>query len=263
MRFFVARGADGIIDAHTPACRSHPSGDTMKFARLPIGLLALALIGCNGSAADSHDRRLDALMPTTSEELEAAKAQLWELPEEQRKLLIEYFVRKNLGDDFFGEGVPQGITFAQALEEQRAYVAEQNTDEARLARRQAEAVQQMREAMRATLPQTAISRAEDGSEHLQITARFINEGVLGIKAFKGRLTLTDQFDEVVSILDIRNDDAIDAGQVLQWQGSRPLQQDAHNDDRRLAALKPGQYRVRWEPSEMLFADLTRIRIPGE
>jgi hypothetical protein len=234
----------------------------MKFSQLPISLLMLALIGCN-NASNGHDPRLDAPMPTTSEALEAAKPQLWALPEEQRNLLIDYFVRKNLGDDFFGEGVAEGITLAQALEEQRAYVAEQNTDEAKLTRRRAEAVQQMRQAVRAHLPKTGIERADDGSEHLHITATFTNEGTLGIKAFKGRLTLTDQFDEVISSLDIRNDDAIESGHVLQWQRSRALRQDEYNDDRRLGSLKPGQYRVVWKPSEMLFADLSRIRVPAE
>lgn len=234
----------------------------MRFSQLPISVLMPALIGCS-NATNSHDRRLDAPMPTTSEELEAAKPQLWALPEEQRNLLIDYFVRKNLGDDSFGEGVAEGITFAHAFEEQRAYVAEQNTDEAKLARRQAEAVQQMRQAVRADLPKTSVERVDDGSEHLHVIATFTNEAALGIKAFKGRMTLTDQFNEVISSLDIRNDDAIEAGQVLQWQGSRLLRQDEYNDDRHLGTLKPGQYHVLWEPSEMLFADLTRILIPSE
>lgn len=46
-------------------------------------------------------RRLPALTPPRDYRFnEVAKTQLWELPEEERRLLIEYFVRKNLGDVF-------------------------------------------------------------------------------------------------------------------------------------------------------------------
>lgn len=121
----------------------------------------------------------------------------------------------------------------------------------------------MREAVPVRLPKTGIERADDSNEYLHITATLTNECTLGIKAFKGRLTVTDQFDKVISSLGIRNGDSIQSGQVLQWEGSRVLQNNEHHDDRRLGSLKPGQYRVLWEPSEMLFADLARIRVPSE
>lgn len=233
-------------------------------------VLAVLLAGCS-------DPR-NAALPEDMAKLESIKPQLEKLPEEERKLLVGYVMRRSLQGLIPGLGKEApalpASTVGQAIEAQRKYVVDQEARQAaeKLALEQAKAkreavVKAMRELVSVSLISKRIEaeRGYSGIEmdrHLMVSFMFKNNSDKDIAGVKGRIEARDLFGDEISAFQISNDDTIKAGASIVWKGGRSVKYSlGNNKDEKLAEMGDDKFTLVWEPQAIVFADGTKADLP--
>lgn len=233
-------------------------------------VLAVMLSGCS-------DPR-NTPLPDDVTKMESIKPQLEKLPEEERKLLLGYVVRRSMQGIFPGiaKEVPalSAGTIGQAIDAQRKYVADQEVRQAaeKLALEQAKvkreaAVKAMRELVSVSLvsKRIEVERGYSGIEmdrNLNIAFMFKNNSGKDIAGVKGMIEARDLFGDEISAFLISNDQTIKVGESIVWKGSRSVKfPRGDNKDEKLAELGDDKYTLVWLPRAIVFADGTKAVEP--
>src|SRR5207302_1995775 len=152
------------------------------------------------------------------------------LPPEDQELFAGYVMRHTLGRVFLKDQkpIPAGTTIAQAVDEQRSFLANEHTKEEaekalseklRLEREKAQ------EAMRSSVTVTVVSKklaretGDSGIEFdrkLQVVFGFKNNTQKSIAGVKGTLEALDLFGDEISGFAISYDTTIAAGASASW-----------------------------------------------
>jgi hypothetical protein len=220
-------------------------------------------------------------LPQDLENMESIKPSMQKLTPEEQKLVTGYIMRHTIGAKMKGvfggsegPGIPEGMTIGKAIEEQRAFAAEQEAEEQKqaalkavlLAKREA-ALKPMMEAVTVTLVSKEL-KSEHGfsgivtDEKLVVTFGYKNNTAKDISGVKGYVSVRDLFGDELSGFAISNDTTIPAGQSVTWTGSRSVKYAiGDNKDRKLADLEDSKFKVVWEPQVIVFVDGSELRLP--
>ena len=241
---------------------------------LLIFLICIASLG-------GCDRPKETVIPKAIEKLETIKPALDKLTTEERALATGYILRQTMAEKLgglfggkAGPGIPEGMTIGNAIEEERKFVAERNSEEAKqaalAAKLQAEreaALKPMRSAVTVTLVAKEIvpKRGMSGmllDEYLNVTFGYKNNTEKDIAGVKGLISLRDLFGDKISEFLVSNDSTIKAGESVTWTGSRSLQYSiGDNKDRKLGELTSDKYKLLWEPRIIVFSDGSKLAVP--
>jgi hypothetical protein len=222
-------------------------------------------------------------IPQDISQLEVLKPAMEKLTPEERELAGGYILRHTVAAKMAGAfggkegpGIPVGTTLGKAIEEQRAFLADQKAEQDRQAALKAKmeaereaAARSMREAVTVTLLAKAIDTKRGMSgmvldEYLLVDFGYKNNTAREIAGVKGVVSVQDLFGDEISAFGISNDTTIPAGQSITWTGSRSVKYPAgENKDRKLAELDDTKYKVVWQPEVILFADGTQMGMPAE
>lgn len=230
-------------------------------------IFVVALSGCHNPKNTEIPERLDGLT--------ALKTDIDKLSAEERELLAGYVLRSSLSQGLVGAGelthVPKGTTIAQAIEQQRVFLAQQKTERERqeklkteLQQKKEQQMTQMREAVTVAVVSKKISPEVGRSgivldEKLEVDFAYRNNTQKQITGVKGRIVILDVFGDRLSAFQVSNDDTIPAGQSSVWPGSRSVRYaTSGNQDRKWAELSEDKYTVVWEPEMIVFSDGTQL-----
>ena len=98
---------------------------------------------------------------------------------------------------------------------------------------------------------------------MQIKLQYHNLGSKGISAFKGRLTFTNQFgDRIQSYAVDVEGRALRPGSVVADSGTWDFNKFEHGDER-MRSTPLSQMRYRWEPTNIIFEDGSKLSANGE
>jgi hypothetical protein len=171
---------------------------------------------------------------------------------------------------------PLGVTVGDAIKQQNAWLEEQKIKEAeaaalkeKLKAERAAAEKQMQDTVTVTLVKksTRTERGYSGIEmdqHLDIVVGYKNNGEKPIAGVKGRLVIYDIFDKEITAFGISNDQDIEPGKTVTWEGGRSLKYGMKNsEDKQFAYMEDGKYKSKWEPAVIVFKDGSKITSVGD
>lgn len=242
--------------------------------KLIIPFTVFVLMGCSQPRDTPVPRELDKLV--------SIKPALEKLSEEERGLFAGYVARHTISaamNNLFGgkvasePGIPPGVTVGSAIDEQRQFLAQAAAEEAKKkalkekleAERQA-ALKALRDAVTVTVVSKKLQAERmEGmllDEKLVVTLGYQNNTDKDIAGIKGTMVFKDLFDADISSLSVSNDSTLKAGESATWTGHRSVRfAFGPNDDRKLAAVEEGKYKVIWEPETIVFSDGTKLTAP--
>ena len=228
-----------------------------RFARLL--LLAVLLTAC-GSPADKK------LTKENLEALNKSKA----LTGEELQLLQGYVLRTGMANAFSGKGaegiLDSSVTIREAINKQRQWATDDSIRTATEAAAAAEAVRKHEAEvarLRAIIVVTPV-RKSFGEESYQSFVRFQmvakNAGTKPVRAFKGYVRVTDLFGDLISRLEIKQDDPLAAGAERVFSTAYSYNQFMDRDTK-LRFTDFDKMKFIWEPEVILFADGTELIVP--
>lgn len=233
----------------------------MKRAAMCISA-ALLLVACS--------KPTDAVIPTSKEDHnQFVEKVISKLDEEDKKLYGAWLMRRGLAAAFTNsELVPPGTTVAQAIAEQREWIAKQEAAKAEELRLQKE-----REAAKAGLQDLMAKslniqygghelipknyQANRYSEQQKIYLRVTNNGAKDIKGVQATLKYSDMFGNPIDSINFQVTDAIATGHGIEWIGHRDLNQFS-DSDKKLMSLSADQYTVDIHVRTIIFSDGTKL-----
>lgn len=194
--------------------------------------------------------------------------QIQKLAEEDKKLIAAYLVRAKLGEAFGKEGMPIGTTIADGIASQKQWnieqekkVAEEKALKERLAKEAAEAKAAIDGAVTVALVnlKRRFKNYDAGrySDEQEIAIGIENKGSKEIKGVSGRLIFVDVFDKDVGTVSFDVTAKIAPGATYKWEGSRKYNEFIA-EHRNVWNLREGDYKTRFEPSAIVFADGTKL-----
>lgn len=236
----------------------------MKKTTFLLALAMAALLGC------SQPR--DTIIPSDPAAWEKELApKIQALSAEDRQALAAYLVRAKLGEAFGGKAMPIGVTVRQALEDQKAWAAQQLVKQAeeqalkeKLTRERAEAAQAMDKLVTVTLlekreiPPDIHNGRYRPEQAFKIGVR--NKSDKELIGVSGGLEFIDVFDKRVGIVNFGISERIKAGQDFIWSGSRDYNK-YEDDEKAIWNLATGKYTTRFVPEKLVYADGTKLSAP--
>lgn len=233
--------------------------------RILVLSIAILLIACS----DPHS----TVLSVADSDKEKVQDAMKKLPEEERELVAGYMMRTMVVGAFAGKPeLPTGVTIGDAIKKQKAWVEEQKVKQAeadalaaKLKAEREAAEKQMNDTVTVTLvsKKVAAERGYSGivmDEHLNITVGYQNNSDKAIAGVKGALTVYDIFDKEITVFRISNDQDIQSGKTITWEGGRSLKYGMKStDDKKFAYMDEGKYKVRWKPEVIIFKDGSSIK----
>lgn len=231
-------------------------------------LLLIAAIALLSACTDPKS----VVISTADSDKEKMQEVMKKLSEEERRLVAGYVMRSTMAGAFGGKTEnPLGVTVGDAIKQQNAWLEEQKIKEAEAAalkeklKAEREAAQkQMRDVVTVTLVKksTQTERGYSGmamDEHLSIVVGYKNNGAKPIAGVKGQLVVYDIFDKEVTAFNISNDQDIEPGKTVTWEGGRSLKYGRKSsEDQQFANMEEGKYTAKWQPGVIVFKDGTKL-----
>ncbi len=215
----------------------------------------------------------DTIIPSEMSKWDSELApQVKKLSEEDQKLAIGYITRAKLGEVFGGKGVAFGTTLGDAINQQKAWVAEQAEAEKKAAALKAEvekaAAAHAAQVSRAVtvsliskreLPSNYELRRYSEAQEFKIAVK--NTSEKAISGVSGTLEFIDIFDKVVGTVSFKISENLAPGGGTVWTGSRDYNQFIA-EHRAVWNLEEGKYKTRFVPGTIVFADGTKLSASG-
>lgn len=248
----------------------------------PFLLTPAFLLGLLLAQACSEPSVYDIPFPASlqGEEFEAAAAKIKErndeIPKEDQDLLMGYIMRTTVARGL-GPAPAGTLTVRQAVEDQRAFLAEQAKaraeEEARVAEalRKAQEAEAAREAERAKLREavtvgakslavlTPDFRARRYGNEFQTEFVFSNNTDKPVAAFKGVAAYNDAFGQQLKAVQVQYDKPLAPGQTVTWKATAKLNEFL-DDDRTLMSTNLDTVTLAWKPTTILFVDGTTMAV---
>ena len=235
---------------------------------LPLLCLAAAAVtACRNPRA--------VVLPNNVEDIKsgAVATAIKQLSAEDQGLLAAYMLRTTMGTAFGGAPMPSGTTIGQAIDAQKAWVAQQKQEEAQQAalaakakRERAAAFARLRDAVTVALVHKGFQPAdiEDGQfqAKIAITLAFQNKTAKPVLGIKGTAIFSDIFGDVIQRLNVAYDHTIPAGASQTWDGAADYN-EFDSDDVKLRQTPMEKLHFTFEPSMVLFADGTKLALPSD
>lgn len=228
-----------------------------------IALVAItaALVACSKPA----DTVIPADMSKWETELAPA---IKKLSEEERKELMGFIMRKQMGKAFGGEPMMPGTTIGQAIADQKAWVAAKEAKAAEAAALKAKleaerqaAAEQLDRVVTVTLlskeqlPHDFQARRISDTQVFRIGVE--NKSDKTMVGVAGELKFIDVFDKEIGGVTFRISEKIAPGKSFVWNGSRDYNQ--FNDSQKAVwNLEEGKYKTRFIPEAVVFEDGTKL-----
>jgi hypothetical protein len=221
----------------------------------------------------------NATIPTTIESLDSLSASVKKLTPEEQELFGGYFMRHVIGAKMGGmfgikaTPIPEGMTIGKAIDEQRAYLANEaakDADEKALKEKVLKEREQAMIAMRSAVTVTLVSKkiateSMSGIEtdrKIEIVIAYRNNTDKIVAGVKGTLDVNDLFGDELSGFAVSNETTIAPGATITWTGGRSIKFSMNsNKDEKLAGLADDKYKVVWNPKMIIFADGTKLTAP--
>lgn len=219
--------------------------------KLSYLILFLAFIGCQNPMDKAYTKatfQSDLEAINKSESIDTSEAQMM-----AGYLMLSEFQKKNL----------EGKTYNQILTEAKMFKKEQEEEErkqkelAEKAKREEEArIKKLQESVRVTIFEKSFVKGdwEDGFRF-----KFAIENLTDkeMRAFNGKITITDLFDKPLKSLNFTYDDPIKANanvkQTLYYDYNQFVNNDGLLKEKDLDDLK-----ITWEPAKIIFKDGTTL-----
>lgn len=221
-----------------------------------LAALVVFVMGCGGAKS----KRFTA---SNQEEVIAAIGKDTKITDEERKLILGGIMRLKLTDKSL-----DGKTVQDVINDQRAFIAQRDLEEAQQKKLAAEAkakeealAAEMRKAVAVTLidkvfrPSSFEERRFD--ETILIKVAMKNTGTKNIRAFRGGLIVKDLFGQVISRIGVEQQDELKAGEDRVWEGSKHYNQ-FDDSDRQIKNAEMKDVKVEWVPMTILFSDGTKL-----
>lgn len=226
--------------------------------------LAVVLAACG--------KPTDTVVPADESKWEKdLKPSVQKLSEEDRKFFAGYVARKKLSLVFGGGGIPEGVTIGKAIEEQKAWISEQQAKEAeelalkaKVEAERAAAVKAMRTSVTMVLQGWKVVAADFRNNRFDNTflvdVAIQNKSDRAMKGVKGAIALKDTFGAPIQTIHFQAEEDIGPGATFVWSGSKKLNQFM-DEDKRLMNLQDGKFTSEVVPTAIVFADGSVIKSP--
>ncbi len=206
-------------------------------------------------------------VPTDINSLEndgSFKAAVEKLPKDEKELVGAYIVRTGLGKVFGGEGIAPGTTIRKAIDDQRAFMAQKEKEEAAAAalaaRVKAETDKKIRNMNEAVTVAVTSFRFNDrdwnrgiATGYFSISVAFENKTNRAIAGAKGKFKINDIFGTQIGAYSLSYDNGIKPRSTAVWKGQSDYNQFMERD-RKLATTSFEKLKFEWEPEIYLFED---------
>lgn len=220
-------------------------------------------------------------IPTNLDSLDSISVSLKKLTPEEQQLFAGYFMRHAIGAKMGGlfgfkaAPIPEGMTIGKAIDEQRAYLADETakeTDEKALKEKVLKEREQAMVAMRSAVTVTLVSKkiatesisGIETDRKIEIVIAYRNNTDKTVAGVKGTLDVNDLFGDELSGFAVSNDATIAPGAMITWTGGRSVKFSMNsNKDEKLAGLADDKYKVIWNPKMIIFGDGTKLTAPDE
>ena len=217
----------------------------------------------------AHGRALEAVIPTDMSTWDKELApHMKNLNDDERNKVARYLVRVKMGEVFGGEGIPLGLTVAQAIASQSEWDdlqtkkrAEEQALRQRLEEERARAVEEIDKAVTVTLlEKQEVPKDIHARRYLPLQVIRIgveNKSDKEIAGVAGEIKFINVFGEVVGSIVVRISEQVAPGKSITWTGSRDYNEfiDEH---RAIWNLEEGKYTTRFEPAMVVFADGSKL-----
>ncbi|KWT98088.1 MULTISPECIES: hypothetical protein [unclassified Variovorax] len=228
-------------------------------------LLPLALVAFLAACSQPKDAIIPADSATWEKDL---LPKIQKLSDDDRAALAAYLVRAKMGEAFGGKTMPLGTTVGQAIDQQKAFAAQQAVKAAeeqalkeKLRKEQEEAAAALNRIVTVTLLEKKElapnyeQRRYSQEQVFKIGIR--NGGDKPIRGVKGVLEFVDIFGKRVGSVAFAVAENIAPSQALVWEGSRDYNQflDEH---KAVWNLEEGKFTTRFVPEQVVFADGTKL-----
>jgi hypothetical protein len=231
---------------------------------IAAAVMSIALVACSAPT--------NTVIPTDMAQWDTQLApKLQKLSEEDRGLAVGYLMRAKVGEAFGGNGVPVGFTIGDAIKQQRSWAADQKKQEAdaqalkqKLEAERTAAVAAMNKAVIVTLvekseqPSDYRVRRYSDTQRLKIGVKNTSEKEL--VGVSGELQFIDVFDKQVGPVQFSISQHIASGGEYLWHGERDYNQFIP-EHRAIWNLQNGQYKSRFVPESLVYADGTKLTAP--
>lgn len=220
-------------------------------------------------------------IPTNLDSLDSISVSLKKLTPEEQQLFAGYFMRHAIGAKMGGlfglkaAPIPEGMTIGKAIDEQRAYLADETAKEAdekalkeKVLKQREQAMVAMRSAVTVTLVSKKIATESisgiETDRKIEIVIAYRNNTDKTVAGVKGTLDVNDLFGDELSGFAVSNDTTIAPGATITWTGGRSVKFSMNsNKDEKLAGLADDKYKVIWNPKMIIFGDGTKLTAPDE
>lgn len=240
----------------------------MKFNKILVLLIFVAaLSGCDD---DPKQIVIPQDIQSWSSNAELKEA-VQSLSEEEKELFKAYTMRAGLSQARGGEGIRENMTLGQAIESQKAWLAEREKAKERqqalaekLKQQQQAQLQKMNEVLTASLLSLTYEEANirEGtySDYFAIEIGFQNNTDRNISGAKGTAILKDIFGEIIMEVSFSNDDTIPAGKMYKISGSFDYNQFKEADVK-LRNTEFDKLTFEWQPEVYLFENGQKLEMP--
>jgi hypothetical protein len=243
----------------------------IRIVVLSVFLAHAFIVGCS----TIRDREVTA---ENTEEVMRELGQSRDVTPEEAQLVVGYLARQRIGEAFGRD--QEGMlpaTVAQMIERQRLFVQEAAAREQERAAAEAQRVEEERlaaqqraaemEALRASLPGQVLRisfiesnwRTHQLRDQIAFDVRVSNLGERAIRGVRGRFVFLDTFGTEVSSVVVSVEQDMLANQAFENSYVRDYNQFVP-EDRALRNFDLTRGTVRWEPSQVVYADGTSIEV---
>lgn len=225
------------------------------------GVICAFLIGCSNPRS--------AQIPTDPEKWGELKQNVEKLDADEKELLTQYLMRKTMGAAFGGDGIAEGTTVGEAIDDQKKWredKAAQEKAQAELkARIEAEnaALKKKMDSVLTTaiVSKSGYSRYEylDKVTDINFELAFENHSDKDIAGFKGVIVFKDMFGDTIKAINLSYDDGVKAKSTAQYEGSVDYNEFMAEDSK---LLNTGLDKIKFEfiPSVIMFKDGSKIEL---
>jgi hypothetical protein len=173
--------------------------------------LAVFMVGCTRT-------RGMKITESNQEEVIAKVARAKDIPQEEKQMLVGYFLRSKMGSMLGAEACnPVGRTVGQIIDEQKAYIAKQEEREERekqLALEEKAKEEAMISELKKSIMVTPYALQKDEDRlfpGVELRYTCANTGSKDIRAFRGRLVITDILGSEVADVEVKSLAPLKAG----------------------------------------------------
>lgn len=227
--------------------------------------VAIALTACT--------KPTEAIIPSDmAQQKEFAEKVVAKLSEEEKQLYLGWLARRSLASAFSeAHAIPEGTTVANALADQREWLAKQEAakaEELRLTQEReaakAKALEELNAAIKITfagkevLPKNYRAGRYRDQQAYHISAQNMSDKA--IKGVKGKLTFIDIFGKPIRSLDFELTENIQPSEKIDWTGTSDINEFIA-EQVKISTLEADQYTTTIEPLMIVFSDGSRLSAP--